>query len=340
MTCTPFVRRPMIGAAMVRRLAALCLPVAIVLAMLAPAVAKPIYGINGNANRLFVFDTGAIGATTDVGVFTGFVSGPGEFMISMDYRPADGQLYGVSSSGHLYQINPATAAVSLVSSNVNLFSGASNEHGVSWNPVTDRMRVVFETDVNRTVTATPGGVHTAHTNLAYAPGDPFAGNNPRAPALAYNNKYAGAAATTLFAIDTDTDQLLRVGDPNGAPISPDSGRLHTIGPLGVDFHTLVGFDIDNEGNAYASQGGFNTLYSINLQTGQATLLGTLTGTPSGFSVRDIAVISGAGPAAVIAPEPASILLVAAALSMLMFLLMRDSRKQKQRRGEAKMLAGA
>jgi uncharacterized protein (TIGR03437 family) len=79
------------------------------------------------------------------------------------------------------------------------------------------------------------------------------------------------------------------GSPGGAPVSPNSGQLFTIGSLGVDTNEMVGFDIaDCTNNAYASLtvGGVSQLHTVNLQTGATALVGNIGG---GEVIRGIAV---------------------------------------------------
>jgi len=62
---------------------------------------------------------------------------------------------------------------------------------------------------------------------------------------------------------------------------PNNGTLNTVGALGVDTSDVVGFDITNPGGtAYAALrvGGNSQLYTINLTTGAATLVGNVGGT--------------------------------------------------------------
>ena len=71
--------------------------------------------------------------------------------------------------------------------------------------------------------------------------------------------------------------------------SPNAGAITAIGPLGVDAAALAGFDILAEGNvAYAALqvAGTSGLYTVNLSTGAATLVGPL----GAVTLRGIAVI--------------------------------------------------
>ena len=125
--------------------------------------------------------------------------------------------------------------------------------------------------------------------------------NPNVVHVAYTNSQAGATLTTLYGIDTGTDTLVRIGGPDGTP-SPNTGLLTTIGPLGVDATSFGGFDIQPFTNiAYAAlrtgPAGATTqkLYSINLATGAATLLGTIgngTNVIDGFTIAPCSTAAG------------------------------------------------
>ena len=106
-------------------------------------------------------------------------------------------------------------------------------------------------------------------------------------------------------IDTAADVLDTQGSAGDSPISPNTGTLITVGSLGVDSGGRVGFDITSDNRAFASltvpPGAANPagLYTINLNTGAATLIGTIGGEPVGA----IAV----APATV--PEPGTLALL-------------------------------
>ena len=97
---------------------------------------------------------------------------------------------------------------------------------------------------------------------------------------AYTNNFAGATMTTLYAIDSTTDQLLIQNPPNNGTLAP-------VGPLGVDTSDEVGFDITaNDDGAYASLtiGGTTRLHRIDLTTGAATSSGRLAGAAARLAV--------------------------------------------------------
>ena len=222
----------------------------------------------------------------------------GEFLIGIDFRPANGLLFAVASDG----INERVVGINIVTGVITPINAAAPTappdvfFGLDFNPVPDRIRVVGDAESNRRFNPSTGAI-TIDTPLAYAAGDPGAGSNPNVVHVAYSNNFAGATTTTLFGIDTNRNTLVRIGGANGPP-SPDGGLLTTIGPLGVDPEHFGGFDIQQgTGTAYASLfvNNIPTLYTINLTTGAATSLGAIgdgTGEIDGLSVR-----IGAGPTA-------------------------------------------
>jgi hypothetical protein len=264
-----------------------------------PLPSQIIYGITlageppGSPNNLFAFNANLPGSLTLNTPISGLQ--PNERLLTIDFRPATGELYGVSSQSRLYRINIQTAAATAV--NVNPFSPTlplAPAYGSDFNPVSDRLRVVNSQGLNIQLDPNNGTVAQVDTNLMYASGDPNFGQSPAITGLAFSNNTAGATTTTAYTIDSTLDIVARLGSPNGAPASPNSGQLTTIGSLVVDTFEAVGLDIASGGTAYASlsvPGGTNSfkLYAINLGTGAATLGGEI----GIFTVADIAVPVGA-----------------------------------------------
>ena len=98
--------------------------------------------------------------------------------------------------------------------------------------------------------------------------------------LAYDrNDTNPGTPTTLFGIDSVSDQLIRIGSVDGSPTSPNVGTVTNIGALGFDTESSVGFDIAASGTAFAALTGPDpyspNLYTINLTTGAATLVGQI-----------------------------------------------------------------
>lgn len=202
-----------------------------------------------------------------------------EFLTGIDFRPANGFLYGTISNnaGTLTRTAAINLSGQLVNVGGNLPGTADIFFGMDFNPVPDRIRIIGDADTSRRLNPNDGTLSGTDTNVAYVAGDPGAGANPNIVHVAYTNSQAGATLTTLFGIDSARDTLVRIGGVDGTP-SPNTGQLTSIGPLGLDVTSFGGFDIQpgtNTGYAALRSGGVSRLYSINLTTGAATLLGTI-----------------------------------------------------------------
>ena len=269
--------------------------------LVATAQATPVTGLAGslsNGTSLFSFDTATPGIASALRGITGLQAGEG--VVGIDYRPANGLLYGLTNRNRLYTVDAATGAATLVST----LSGATLrglQFDIAFNPTVDRLRVVSDSGQNLRVDVDTGAV-TVDPDLAYASGDPNAGRTPFVTAAAYTNQFAGAGTTTLYDLDRGFPGLLDTQNP------PNAGTLNTVGGLGVS--NLVSFDIDAlTGIAYAASPG--DFYQVNLTTGAATLIGTLavnSSTPAGFNTTDFALV----PTAV--PEPMGLMLLGTALT--------------------------
>lgn len=183
----------------------------------------------------------------------------------IDFRPANGLLYGVTDTDKVYTINYVTGQAKFVSKLSSSFNGGF-QSGFDFNPVPNLLRIVGSNDQNFRTNVDTGAV-IVDQPLAYASDDLNAGVDPNISSVAYTNSVAGATTTQLFGIDYDLDVLVLQNPPN-------NGTLRTIGNLGINFAPISGFDIftDAQGNnsAYALSG--SVLYSINLSTGVATAI--------------------------------------------------------------------
>lgn len=235
-----------------------------------------------SSNRLLFFDSATPGTVTKS--FTITTAG-NEALVAIDFRPATGDLYAIATSGRLYVLNLTTNAASIPPAAPATLAGT--RFGFDFNPTVDRIRVTSDTEQNIRLNPDDGSLVNTDTNLAYAAGDAHAGANPNVVGSAYTNNFAGATTTILYDIDSALDTLV-YQDPANA------GSLHTVGNLGVDTSDNVGFDISQgTGTAYASLtvGGTTNLYTINLASGAATLVGAIGNTTSlaGDTVVDISV---------------------------------------------------
>ncbi|MEG3839561.1 DUF4394 domain-containing protein [Microcoleus sp. herbarium14] len=253
-----------------RQINGLALPLPTAYALTVRNGAETIVGFNEAAPRAILSDATVTGLQ------------PGESLLGIDFRPANGLLYGLGSSNRLYAIDPVTGAASQVGSGqfaVGLTPGAA---GLDFNPTVDRIRFVNQSGQNGRLNPDTGAIVDSDTltggiqldgNLAYAAGDRNFGNSPAAAGAAYVNNFAGATSTTLFVIDSNSDVLVRQDPPN-------NGVLNTIGSLGIDAGTVLGFDIRSVGGnetalAAIDVGGVSSLYNINLTTGRASIVGQI-----------------------------------------------------------------
>jgi hypothetical protein len=246
----------------------------IVIGLAATLPAQPVYAVT-DTNKLVTFNAPTPEILTSSKAITGLSSG--ENVTGIDFRPSTGELYGTTNLNRVYVINTVTGAATRV--NGAVFSG--DQFGVDFNPVVDALRVVSDSEQNLRLPNGGRGTPVSDTALAYAALDTNFGDNPNVVGLAYTNNFPGATSTTLFGIDTFNNALVRIGDVNGTPLSPNSGELHTIGTnLGAtvdpDSSDFVGFDISSGGTAYAAMRltGQTTsrFFTIDTTTGLATLV--------------------------------------------------------------------
>jgi hypothetical protein len=180
-----------------------------------------------------------------------------ETIVGLDFRPANGGLYAISNQSRLFSVNTASGALTAIGAPLTpALSGVS--FGFDFNPTVDRIRLVSNTGQNLRLNPDLGTVAAIDGDLN--PGTPFVS------AAAYTNSVAGATATTLFVIDSQTNTLFRQDPPN-------NGTLVSIGSLGIDVDADSGFDIGgSSATAFAllKVNNVTSVYTINLTTGAAT----------------------------------------------------------------------
>ena len=215
----------------------------------------------------------------------------GEQLVGMDYRVARGMLYALGRSGQVVVLDADTQRWQPVG-NGRLQTGlVGARFGFDFNPALDRIRVVSNLGQNMRLHPDTGlqvdgdpqtpGVQ-ADPDLRYAPGDAGEGQRPDVVATAYTYNSQNDKITTNYVIDMARSTLVMQGSKEGTePVeSPNLGGLRTVGSLGVSGMTNASFDISDVRNtalmAATTEADPRTrLYRINLETGQATLLGTV-----------------------------------------------------------------
>lgn len=300
-----------------------------ILASIASAAqAELIVGLT-TANTLISFDSATPGSVASSGAITGLAAG--DTLVGIDRRPSNGVLYAVgvnpgSGSARIYTLNQVTAAATLVATLVADPADATaptpfttvtgTSFGMDFNPVVDRLRLVSSTGQNLRINVATG-LTQLDVPLAYALGDPNAGDAPVDVAIAYSNNVAGAVSTTLRGVDIgqDADALVVHANPNG-------GLLTTSLTLPFNATEILGYDVSGlTGTPYfsptAAGSPVTSLYAAG--PGGVTLVGDIGG---GETVLDIAAPVGIQQ---VVPEPGSLLLAASGLAGLMGLRLRRRR---------------
>ena len=243
-----------------------------------------------DSNGLFSFDSDSPGTISAVIPITGLAAG--QLLKAIDFRPANGELYGVAISGmgpytgQLYTINTTTGAATAIGVAFSSTLTTASGYDIDFNPTVDRIRLVNADEENIRLNPNSGAITFVDTAITGA---------SNLSAAAYSNNYVGATATTLYGVDFSTDDLMTVGGLNSAP-SPNGGvatkvvdvsvitTSGTSDRLGLDILTTL------EGNTAFYLGVVSSeqrIYTLNLATGAATLLGAVGN--GAAAVFDIAV---------------------------------------------------
>lgn len=214
-----------------------------------------------NDNRIATFNARSLNSPTNLLSISNLPDG--EQIISIDFRPATGQLYALGASSRLYHINELNGrATALGAGPFEPRLNGSNA-SIDFNPTVDRIRLVTESGQNLRL-------HPELGTVIATDGQISGNNNPRIGAIGYTNSVAGASSTLLYDIDFQNDKLF-VQDP------PNDGGLREIGPLGINFQGVGNFDINPTNSVSLAVTFFENvsrLHTINLETGRAVWVGT------------------------------------------------------------------
>lgn len=186
-----------------------------------------------------------------------------EQIVSIDYRPATGQLYALGSSSRLYFINEESGAATPLGTTSFTPSIAGDNASIDFNPTVDRIRLVTESGQNLRL-------HPELGTVVATDGDINGGANPEIGAVSYTNSVAGASSTTLYDIDFSENKLYKQNPPN-------DGGLELVGDLTVDFEGQGNFDINPNNSvalAVTLDATVSSLYTIDLTNGKAVKVGT------------------------------------------------------------------
>lgn len=208
------------------------------------------------------------------------ITGADGAVVGIDQRPQDGRLYGITATGQIVTIDPATGRATQVS-RLNTAFQPVGRVVFDFNPVANRLRLMSGDGQNLRVNVETGEAVT-DGRVKNAPG-PQAEALPRLAAGAYTNSMQGATATMLLTIDTTTN-MLNVQNPPNDGVQAPRARLSMAVP-GATAMDIIADGTSNTGVVFA--GG--ALHMLNLETAALTTRGNVA-LPRGTEVLDIAAM--------------------------------------------------
>jgi hypothetical protein len=203
-------------------------------------------------------------------------------MVSIDYRPTTGLLYGVGSDRRLYRINADTGQTQRV--NDTPWAVPVNNYRIDFHPVRDELRVVGAGGrTNFRVHPDTGQIIDANPSTPALDLDrplAFVNNpnrNPNLSDIAYHPDATSAFEYRLFGLHNQ-EALVRHTSFNAA--AGDESVLDEVGGFDENPTVSPSFDIGPSGQAFAamtlaSNNNDHWLYRINLSTGRATPVGVI-----------------------------------------------------------------
>ncbi len=238
------------------------------------AEAAPALGLVGD-NTLVAFDTASPTVTRTMPV-RGVDS-----LLGIDYRPATGEVIGVTVDGTIVVIDPATGRATQKSMMSQMLPLGATPVIVDFNPAADKLRFMTGT-TNHRVDVDSGKV-TVDGDLKYQDGDMHAGEAPAIVAAAYINAHGKPEKTGMYDIDATIGALIK-------QVSPNDGTLAAVGKLGVPAAATYAFDVqttaDGTNTAWLVAG--DMLHTVSLETGKVTGSWAISGLPG--ALRDVTVL--------------------------------------------------
>lgn len=237
------------------------------------------FGISADGTLMAAFNTDDPGTLNWFKRIDGLVGDTA--VVGLDFRVQNGLLYLVGNKGGIYTVqippavpNPLVTKVSQLSVPLQ-----GTNFGVDFNPAADRLRIISDTGQNlahnlansSTATNTPlttdGATTHGVTGAAYT-----------------NNDLNSATGTTLFDINTTSDQVV-IQSP------PANGLLVPTGSLGFDAGVNAGFDIfsDLSAGKTISNTAFATLTPAGASTSTFYTVDVLTGATTSVDQFPIAI---------------------------------------------------
>ncbi|MFD5696819.1 DUF4394 domain-containing protein [Streptomyces lasiicapitis] len=232
------------------------------------------FGITGNGTLMATFTTDKPQQLDWVRAVTGLTGD--QKLVGIDFRVQDGLLYGLGDKGGIYTIKTPPAVPEPTLTKVSQLEVAlyGTNFGVDFNPAADRLRVISDNGQNLrhnlnddttiedpNLTTPPAGLTRGVTAAAYT-----------------NNDLNAATATTLFDINTTTDQVVIQSPANNGTLAPTGALGLNAGPnAGLDIYSTLSGGKTKDNAAFAtlipSGASTSSLYTVNLLTGEATSVG-------------------------------------------------------------------
>src|SRR5215203_2134306 len=213
------------------------------------------YALSGSS--LITFNLATPTTASVVGI-SGITAG--QTLVGIDIRPQNGLLYGFAVNaatdvGTLYTISPTTGAASVVGSFGVSFDLPASDYGFDFNSAVDRIRVTTASGENFRINPNNGTLTGDDANIV---GAAISG-------AAYSNNQPGTTVTTLYTLDSISDQLM---------IQNGNTGMQTAAGVNASVNSGLA---SGSGMALLTVGGLVGLYNVNLVTGAATLLGSFLG---------------------------------------------------------------
>lgn len=260
------------------------------------------YALTDDGKILRFLPTAPQSASTDdakqiTGLMPGSDTTAAETVLGIDFRPADGKLYGITSKSRIITINKATGVATVGGSlSLNLppttdgkSDGPKEVYSVDFNPMANKLRVMNSSGLNLRIDVDQFST-TIDGMLSKVYGNPPTSVLPiKIIAAAYTNSFTPKPADTmLYDLDAENKSLALQKANAGTftyqgPVTPsfDRASFDIIG--GSDGLPLVGL---------ATGAGVMSLYSIDFGTGMTTAYPNATntiGTGTPIVVNDIAL---------------------------------------------------
>ena len=277
------------------------------------ASAESLVAINSQ-NQISVFDSSNASSAV-FNAITGIAAG--KTFVGIDLRPSNNTVYGITTSNEIFTLDAYTGNSSFVAALSNNIINSSFGYGVDFNPVADAagnasFRIVGSNGQNFAVNASTGLVTNFANNTGAATPSHTIGTGYTGVAYTNSNPLTPATATSLYYVNSSTDELFVATGSFNTP------TINKVGALGHEILKANGFEIGSNGLAYSSflmddGTGKSILASVNLTTGSSAKIGDFVGTINGLTVAPV-------------PEPETYAMLLAGLSIIGAVSRRKNKK--------------